>query len=163
MDGDGISELFATCLNDNNECYQLYMLQPYMIVGHDENGIVINDDLADGTASAGGYRGTLYYLPGIGKIHDSAMYAPYGTPSDTVYIMKNGRIELLSSGYFSVDSSDLPDNWSGTWYWNDEIVDENEYNQRLISDLENTTGVALCDINYFGKEEMIKALEEALE
>ncbi|MCR4903175.1 MAG: zinc-ribbon domain-containing protein [Butyrivibrio sp.] len=167
FDGDDIPELFATCLNENNESMQLYMLQPYMIVGHNDDGVVINDDFADGAASAGGYRGTIYYLPGIGKFHDSAEYAPYGGPADRVYAMNYGKIEKTGDGYFEVDENSIPQGEIedfditdyGSWHWNGQVVGKEEYSDNLRSAIENTKGKALCEISCVDKDEMISNLE----
>ncbi len=166
LDGDEVPELFATGAYADED----YMggMQPYLIVGHNEKGDVINDILADGVAGAGGYRGTLYYLPGLGKIHDSAVYAPFGSPSDTIYIMKDGKIDTLVSGYFEVDAGNLPEDIDddfdildyGQWYWDGVPVDEGEYKKHFVEVIENTHGTALCDIDYMGKNEILKVLEE---
>ena len=165
FDLDGIPELIATGSYIDND---MIGMQPYLIVSHNgDKKAVINDLLSDGAASGGGYRGTLYYLPGIGKFHDSAGYAPYGTPADTVYVMKNGQIEILAEGFFSIDDDHLPENSEGfdflnygTWYWNNETVNKDEYYKRLEESIEYTDGIALCDIEYSRAGEIIKELKK---
>ncbi len=164
FDGDDKPELFAT--GSFPDEYYMGGMQPYLIVGRNSEGAVINDVLTDGVASAGGYRGCLYYLPSIGKLHESIAWAPYIAPEDEVYIMKNGKIERFASGYFSVDQESLPDSMSeaddilnyGTWYWNGEPVDNEEYSKLFIEAIENTRGIALCDIECVGKDEILREL-----
>ncbi len=166
LDGDEVPELFATGEYVDEDFFG--GMQPYLIVGNSENRAVVNDIMADGVAGAGGYRGTLYYLPGLGKIHDSAVYAPFGSPSDTIYIMKDGKIDTLVSGYFEVDAGNLPENVDdnfdildyGQWYWDGVPVDEGEYKKLFVEAIENTHGTALCDIDYMSKDEIIKVLED---
>ena len=100
LDGDGIYELFATNSNGKSEDPAM---QPYLVLGHNDDGIVINDFLQDGVAGVGGYRGSLYCLEGHGKIYESAIYAPFGEPSDTVYVLDDGELILSDQGYFEFD------------------------------------------------------------
>ncbi len=163
LDGDNFPELFATGSNSEND---FDSLQHYMIIGHNENGIVVNDELADGVASAGGYRGTLYYIPGIGKLHDSAVFAPYIAPADTVYKMQDGKIDTEASGYFEPDMNVEPegDDWDildhGVWYWDGKEVSYDDYKSKLRSAINNTTGYELNGVNYISKDEMLKKLSE---
>ncbi len=166
LDDDEIPELFAT--GEYVDDSIMGGMQPYLIVGHNESGAVVNDIMADGVAGAGGYRGTLYYLPGLGKLHDSAVYAPFGAPSDTIYLMKDGKIDPLVYGDFEVDVEKLPENMGenddilnyGQWYWDGVPMDEAEYKKQFVAAIENTHGVAVCDIDYMSKDEIIKLLEE---
>jgi hypothetical protein len=167
LDADGQPELFATCTDENRPDAGM---QPYMIVGYNQQGIVMNDEFADGVASAGGYRGTLYYLPGTGKLLDSAVYAPLGLPSDTIYEMKDGAITYTEYGGFNV--TEYPDdtadeNWDpmehGEWEWMDETVSEDEYKQKFLAATENTTGKAMNEIDYMDKESMLKELEKLIQ
>ena len=162
LDGDGTPELFATCTNEQRPDPGM---QPYMIVGHNAEGIVVNDELADGVASAGGYRGTLYYLEGVGKLHDSAAYAPLHEPSDTIYALKDGKIDVEVYGGFEVDrDADLPEGdfdilEYGNWSWDNQEVTQDEYAQKLREATDNTVGKEMYNIEYMDKESMLKELE----
>ncbi len=162
LDGDGVDELFATCIEGEREDESM---QPYMIVGHDNNGTVINDELQDGVAGVGGYRGMLYYLEGKGLLHESMTYAPYGVPADSVYVLKDGRIEICDQGDFSVESASDTDDGSwdpmehGTYTWNGETVTEEEYYGKLNEATQNTEGLPLSEIDWKTKEEILKDLE----
>ncbi|WP_022763587.1 hypothetical protein [Butyrivibrio sp. AD3002] len=166
LDEDGTPELFATCTNENRPDPGM---QPYMIVGYNDQGVVMNDDLGDGVASAGGYRGTLYYLPGTGKLLDSAIQAPLGLPSDTIYEMKDGSINYTQYGGFDV--TEYPDDddynsWDpmehGEWNWMNEPVSEDEYKQKFLEATENTSGIAMSEIDYMDKESILKKLKELM-
>ncbi|MBE5860094.1 MAG: hypothetical protein E7301_08230 [Butyrivibrio sp.] len=164
LDADGTPELFATCTDESRPDPGM---QPYMIVGHNANGIVKNDEFADGVASAGGYRGTLYYIPGTGKLLDSAVNAPLGVPSDTIYEMKDGKIDYTVYGGFEVTEypeDDNYDDWDpmehGEWRWMDETVTEEEYKSKFAEATDNTHGVAMSEIDYMDKDSMLKELEK---
>lgn len=163
LDGDGIYELFATNSNGKSEDPAM---QPYLVLGHNDDGIVINDFLQDGVAGVGGYRGSLYCLEGHGKIYESAIYAPFGEPSDTVYVLDNGELILSDQGYFEFDrsvemSEDLDIFENGEWYWNDKIVSEEEYARNLEKATDNARGYALYDLNWSDKASIKKELKKA--
>lgn len=166
LDGDEIPELICTGSYDDE--YSMFGMQPYLIVGNNENGAVVYDIMTDGVASAGGYRGTLYYLPGLGKLHEYAVSSAFYDPTDTIYTMKDGKIETFAHGEFKVDVNKLPDEMSedddimnyGHWYWDGESVTKDEYKKRFVSAIENTHGIALSDIDYMSRDEIIKALKD---
>ncbi len=161
LDDDGIFELFATCINGDREDPGI---QPYMIASHNDKGVVVNDELQDGVAGAGGYRGTLYYLEGLGILHESAVYAPLGVPADTVYVMEDGRISMTDSGYFTADPESDPyaDDFDplehGEWKWNEKTVTEDEYKKNLRDAIDNTEGKPLCEINWKNRAALLKKL-----
>ncbi len=163
LDGDGMPELFATCIDGERVDPGM---QPYMIVGHYGNDIFINDELADGAAGAGGYRGQLYCLKGVGMLHDSAVYAPLGEPSDTVYVLDQGKIKYKVSGSFEADTDSAPDgdDWDlfehGSWKWDGLTVTEDEYKKKLREATDNTMGFPMCEIDYMDKESMLEVLRE---
>lgn len=163
LDGDGVYELFA--YNSNGYSDDPGMT-PYLVLGHNDDGIVINDFLADGVAGAGGYRGSLYCLEGHGKIHDSAVYAPYGEPADTIYTLEDGELITSDQGYFLVDrtvemSDDQDIFENGDWRWNDHIVSEEEYEKNLEKATDYTDGYALYDINWVDKKTIKTELKKA--
>ena len=163
LDGNGTPELFATCISGKRDDPGI---QPYMVVGQGENGIVVNDELQDGVAGAGGYRGSLYYIEGKGKIYDSAFYAPFGEPADTIYILDNGEIKTLSYGYFEADrtSSIEDEDWDlyehGEWKWNDKVVTEEEYKKKYREAIDNTEGLPMSEIEYIDRDSMLEELKE---
>ncbi len=163
LDGDGTDEFFATCLEGEREDPSI---QPYLIVGHDQNGkVVINEALQDGIAGAGGYRGTLYYLEGMGLLHESMTFAPFGSPADTVYALRDGTIEISDSGEFSVDDFDESEEegWDplehGSWTWNGESVTEEEYYGKLKEATNDTEGLPLCEIEWKNKDTILASLK----
>ena len=168
LDGDGIMELFAANFDGERDDPGIC---PYMIVAQDVTGEpVINDDLLfDGVAGAGGYRGSLYLLEGMGRLREVAFYAPLGTPADTIYVMEDGTIEILDYGYFETDSwGDLgdtsADDWDlfehGEWKWNDKVVTEEEYDSNLEADLRGARETAFSDLNWLSKEKVLQELKK---
>ena len=159
LDGDDYPELVAT--NADSRTRVDGGMQCYLIVDYHENSLVINE-IADGVASAGGYRGEKYFIPEKGILYDRAMWAPYGTPGDTVYIMEDGKVKEKDYGYFEPDSDyEYPDNMEkGIWYWNEEVVTEEEYNNKLNDATNNLSGKAFCEINYLDKDSMTSELFE---
>ncbi len=162
LDGDGMAELFATCLEGEREDPGI---QPYMIAGQDQSGkVVINDELRDGVAGAGGYRGTLYYLEDMGLLHESMTYAPFGSPADTVYAFRNGTIEVSDTGEYSVDDFDGADEegWDplahGTWTWNGETLTEEEYYGKLKEATNDTEGLPFEGIDWKDKDTILESL-----
>ena len=161
LDGDGVFELFATCIDGQREDPGL---QPYVIVGHNEAGLVLNDELYDGVAGAGGYRGVLSYLEGKGKLHESMVFAPFGEPADRVYSLKDGKIAETDLGEFTADrSADMTgEDWdlfkNGVWRWNGKTVTEEEYNKNLKEATDNTEGKALCETDWLNKDAVLAEL-----
>ncbi len=161
LDGDGVNELFATFIDGKREDPGI---QPYMIVGYN-NTAIINDELQDGVAGAGGYRGTLYYLEGKGILHESMVYAPFGTPADTIYALKDGKIEIMGQGGFTVDdfAGSEDEGWDplehGSWTWNGQNVTEEEYNGKVREATNDTEGLPMSEIDWKSKEDIQKELE----
>ena len=161
LDGDGVNELFATFIDGEREDPGI---QPYMIVGYN-NTAIINDELQDGVAGAGGYRGTLYYLEGKGILHESMVYAPFGTPADTIYALKDGKIEIMGQGEFTVDdfAGSEDEGWDplehGSWTWNGQNVTEEEYNGKVREATNDTEGLPMSEIDWKSKEDIQKELE----
>ncbi len=163
LDGDGVCELFATCIDGERFDEGI---QPYMIAGYNNSGTVVNDDLQDGVAGAGGYRGTLYYLEGKGLLHESMTYAPFGIPADTVYVLNDGKIEVSDQGSFSLDSyeNSEEEGWDpldhGSWIWNEKTVTEEDYKENLRKATENTTGLPLSEIKWKNKDTILEELKK---
>ena len=161
LDGDGIYELFATCIKGEREDESI---QPYMIVGHNNDETVINDELQDGVAGAGGYRGTLYYFEGKGILHESMTFAPFGLPADTIYVLNNGKLEISDQGEFSVDSynDEEDEEWDplehGSWAWNEQTVTEGEYNEKLKEATRAMEGFPVSEIEWKDKDVILKEL-----
>ena len=165
LDEDGVFELFATCIDGRREDPGL---QPYLIIGHNNAGAVLNDGLFDGVAGAGGYRGVLFYLEGKGKLHESMTFAPFGEPADRVYSLTDGKITETDLGEFTADrAADLySDDWdlfkNGEWKWNGKTVTEEEYSKNLKEATGNAEGKALCDIDWVSKETMLGELKSLM-
>lgn len=157
LDGDDYPELVATHADSQTRIDG--GMQCYLIVDFCENSLVINE-IADGVASAGGYRGEKYYIPKKGIIYDRAMWAPYGTQSDSVYEMEEGKIKEKDYGYFAPDvDSEYPDNLEkGIWYWNEKVVTEEEYNDNLNAATDNLSGKAFCKTYYLDKDSILSEL-----
>ena len=157
LDGDDYPELVATHADSQTRVDG--GMQCYLIVDFCDNALVINE-IADGVASAGGYRGEKYFIPEKGIIYDRAMWAPYGTPSDSVYEMEDGTVKEKDYGYFAPDvDSEYPDNLeNGIWYWNEKVVTEEEYNDNLNAATDNLSGKAFCEIYYLDKDSIISEL-----
>ena len=155
LDGDGIFELFATCIDGDREDPGI---QPYMIVGHKDEDVIKNDELFDGVAGAGGYRGALYYLEGKGKLHESMIFAPMGEPADRVLSLKDGEITETDIGEFTADrTSDMyGDDWDlfehGEWKWNGRTVTEDEYKNSLRDATDNMQGKPLSEIDWMSRK-----------
>ncbi len=163
LDGDGVNELFATCIEGEREDPGI---QPYMIVGYNADGAVKNEELQDGVAGAGGYRGNLYYLEGKGILHESMVFAPFGVPADSIYAIKDGSIEIRDMGEFVLDSANIPEDgeWNpleyGSWTWNGENLSEEEYNNKVNEATDNTEGLPMSEIDWKSKDEILKELEK---
>ena len=166
LDGDGVFELFATCIDGEREDPGI---QPYMIVGHKDEEVIKNDELYDGVAGAGGYRGALYYLEGKGKLHESMLFAPLGEPSDRVYTLKDGEIVDTDMGEFVADrTSDMSaDDWdlyeNGKWHWNGKTVTEDEYKNKLREATDNMQGKPLAEIDWMSRERLQKKLQSMID
>lgn len=157
LDGDDSPEMIVTSLN---ECSPTDGLQHYLVLDNTDSGLVINE-MADGVASAGGYRGTLYYLPGSAVIYDMSVSAPYGAPGFTLYKAENGKINYVESGYFNPDheaGADAMD--QGEWYWGSDVVTQEEYDSKVDELSESQSGIAFNEIQYMDKDSMMKELNK---
>ena len=134
VDGDETPEMIVTC---KDQVGSVDNLQHYLILDNTDNGLVITE-LADGVASAGGYRGTLYYLPGKSTIYDISNSAPYAAPGFTLYKSENGKIEYVESAYFDPEPDAGEDALEhGKWYWGTDEVTKEEYDEKLNEKTEN--------------------------
>ena len=160
LDSDTDPELIATISNpdrfDNG-------MQTYVTVDFEKDRFFINE-IHDGVAGAGGYRGDKYYIPGKGIIYDISYDAPYGAPGSSIYVYEVGILELKEYGYLSPNADyEYPKNLEiGTWYWCDNEVTEKEYDYKLKNSTLNFSGQALKKIEYMDKESFLKLLSEKL-
>ena len=159
MDGDYERELIATISNPDNR-YD-YGIQPYVIVDFEDNCICVNET-GDGVASAGGYRGDKYYIPGKGIIYDISYDAPYNAPGSSVYEYKKGILEQREYGYLSPNADyEYPKNLEiGTWYWCGNEVTEKDYETKLRTATMNFAGEPFNKIDFVDKEEILSLLPE---
>ena len=137
-------------------------LQNYMLLTFSNAGAVLDEDsLRDGVASAGGYRGTLYYVPNSGTIYEEIRYAPYNNPSDKVYLLDNGQIFLYASGYTEpTEEYEGPEDTDHlVWFWNSEEVGADDYESSLKELTQEFTGVPFFNIEYVDKATMLSQLE----
>ncbi len=137
-------------------------LQNYMLLTFSNAGAVLDEDsLRDGIAGAGGYRGTLYYVPNSGTIYEEIRYAPYNNPSDKVYLLDNGQIFLYASGYTEpTEEYEGPDDTDHlVWFWNSEEVSADDYECSLKELTQEFTGIPFFNIEYVDKATMLSQLE----
>lgn len=157
IDEDEEPELIVTSFSDFGTTDGL---QHYLILDNTDEGLMINE-LTDGVASAGGYRGTLYYIPNKSVIYDISMSAPYGAPVFTLYKSENGKIELEDSACFNPEPGEGEDPMeNGSWYWGNEVVTQEEYESKLDEATESQSGIALNQIDYMDKDSIISELEK---
>lgn len=157
LDGDDSQEMIITCKNETSPDDGL---QHYLILDNTDSGLVINE-MADGVAAVGGYRGTLYYLPGSAVIYDMSVSAPYGAPGFTLYKAENGKINYVESGYFNPDheaGADAMD--QGEWYWGSDVVTQEEFDSKVDELSESQSGIAFNEIQYMDKDSMMKELNK---
>ena len=139
-------------------------LKEYMIITHSNAGAEVNEDLRDGVAGAGGYRGTLYYVPQSGILYECTADAPYNNPCDYVYLLDNGHLTLYATGRTEImDGYEGPDDTEHlTWYWNDAVVTPDEYKEKLNAETKNLSGDALSSLFFVDKESMLSRLEKTI-
>lgn len=136
-------------------------MQSYVIVDYENNHYCINE-VRDGVASAGGYRGEKFYIMNSGIIYDISSDAPYHAPGASVYEYVNGKLEYKEGGYLEPSPDyEYPDNLeNGTWYWNDEEITKEEYEEKVRAYTEHVASEALGKISYLSKDDMLKFLME---
>ena len=162
FDGDADPELIATNTDEMGRVDG--GMQCYLIVDYTGDGFHIMET-SDGVASAGGYRGTKYYVPGAGIVYDLSNDAPLGAPGASIFTYQNGTLEYTNGGYLQADYElEYPECVEkGTWYWDDEEVTEEEYNEKLNAITEDQSGIALAGIHYGTREQFLSGLKaEAL-
>ena len=139
-------------------------LKEYMIITRSNAGAELNEGLRDGVASAGGYRGTLYYVPQMGILYERTFNAPLNNPCDNVYLPDNGHITLYAAGRTEVtdDYAGPDDKEHMIWYWNDVEVSPEEYEEKLNEETMNLSGDALSSLFYVDRESMLSRLEKSI-
>lgn len=157
FDGDNSKELIITnrSLDRPDPSMQYYLIADW----HD--GKIVLSELADGVATAGGYRGTKYYVPGKGIIYDMSISAPYGNPGFSVYELSEGKFEYSAGGYLEPDPDDhIPGEYDkGTLYWEGKEVSVEEFKEFEAEYSDNYSGIALGDVDYLDIESMLEKLE----
>ncbi len=159
FDNDDIPDIIvsSTELNMNG-------LKEYKIITRSRAGAEVNEDLADGVASAGGYRGDLYYVPQMGILYENTHNAPENNPADYVYLLDDGHLTLYATGHTEVlDGYEGPDDKEHMkWFWNDQEVSAEEYEKKLNEETMNLSGDALSSLFYVDKESMLGRLEKTI-
>ncbi|MCR5249533.1 MAG: hypothetical protein K6E50_02875 [Lachnospiraceae bacterium] len=159
LDDDDFPEIFITTdeLTANG-------LHQYMLITHSNAGAELIEDLEDGVAGAGGYRGMLFYVPSFSVVYENYSSAPYNNPGDNVFLLDNGHLSLYASGYTEVlDGYEGPgDNEHLSWFWNDEEVTAEEYENKLNEETLYLTGFAFESVDCMSKDTMIERLEEQM-
>lgn len=159
FDGDDFPDIIVSStvpgLND---------LKEYLVITRSRAGAEVNEDLRDGVASAGGYRGDLYYVPQNGILYERTYNAPANNPGDYVYLLDDGRLSLYATG-----RTEITDGYTGpddkehlTWFWNDTEVTAEEYEKKLNEETMNLSGDALATLFYVDKESMLSRLEKSM-
>ena len=140
-------------------------LREYQIITRSRAGAEVNDDLRDGVASAGGYRGDLYYVPSAGILYERTFNAPLNNPGDYVYLLDDGHLTLYATGRTEVtDGYEGPDDKEHmTWFWNDEEVSAEEYEKKLMEETNNLSGDALSSLFYVDRESMLNRLSKTID
>lgn len=160
IDGDGSEELIATNLDpDRFESSMQY----YLVVGYYDGSLRISE-LRDGVASAGGYRGTVSYLPGEGVIYDDWISAPDGNPGFTYYKLENGEVLNEGGGYLEPDQDyEYPESFeNGTWTWGALVVTEEEFNDYVKEITKDDSGIPLSSIGYISQAQMLDELQKMI-
>ena len=140
-------------------------LNEYMIITRSKAGAELNEGLSDGVASAGGYRGTFYYVPQTGILYERTNNAPENNQVDYVYLLDDGHVTLYATGRTEVlDGYSGPDDTEHMkWYWNDVEVSPEEYEEKLNAETNNLAGDALSSLPYVDKESMLNRLEKTID
>ena len=135
-------------------------LNNYLIITYSNAGAEINEDLRDGVASAGGYRGSLYYVPGTGTVYELINEAPNNNPSCQVSLLDNGHLYLYASGWTEVlEGYEGPDDKEHLkWFCNSDEVSAEEYEENLNEATNNLTGTAFYSIEFMDKTTMLNML-----
>ncbi len=157
FDGDDLPEVFVSSTElDMND------LKEYLLIAHSRAGAEVNDDLRDGVAGAGGYRGDLYYVPHKGILYENTYSAPFNNPGDYIYLLDDGRLTLYASERTEVmDDYEGPDDVEHmTWFWNDEEITPEEYEKKLNEETMNLSGDALSSLSYVDRESTLNKLAE---
>lgn len=158
FDGDNSDELIVTNRSDDRPEAGM---QYYLIIDWYDGKIEITE-LEDGVASAGGYRGTKYYIPGKGIIYDVSVSAPYGNPGFDVYELSEGKFKHSAGGYVDPDPDyDNPGEYDkGTLYWDGKEVSVEKFKELEAEYSDNYSGIALEEIDYLEKERILEILEK---
>ncbi|MBP5607691.1 MAG: hypothetical protein J6X66_05415 [Lachnospiraceae bacterium] len=159
FDNDSFPDVFISSTEpDMND------LKEYKIITRSRAGAELNEGLADGVAGAGGYRGTLYYVPQSGILYEITANAPLNNPGSNIYLLDDGHLNLYATGYTEVtDDYTGPDDYDHmTWFWNNEEVTHEEYEKKLNEETLNQSGDALSSLFYVDRESMLNRLSKQM-
>jgi hypothetical protein len=155
-------EGFPSVLITSSEMDPALDLQDYMLLTYSNAGAYLNEEgLRDGVASAGGYRGNLYYVPYTGIIYEDACYAPYGNPCNKIYLLDNGQLFEYADGYTEVlEGYEGPEDTEHLQYfWNVEEVSAEQYEENVKNETNNYAGIEFYGLDYLDKATIMGHLE----
>ncbi|MCR4648289.1 MAG: hypothetical protein K5776_04340 [Lachnospiraceae bacterium] len=157
LDGDEVLDLVAT--NTDPDRFDAGM-QCYVIVTIRDGKLAISE-IVDGVASAGGYRGSKYYIEGEGVIYDESIQAPYGAPGFSVFeLADDGVIIPVNGAYFEPDEDFDGDLEKGKWFWDSEEVSSEKIDEIISSYTEMGHCIAFSGIDYVDKETILNTLSK---
>ena len=155
-------EGFPSILITSSEMDPAFDLQDYMLLTYSNAGALLNEEgLRDGVASAGGYRGNLYYIPYTGIIYEDACYAPYGNPCNKIYLLDNGQLFEYADGYTEVlEGYEGPEDTEHLQYfWNVEEVSAEQYAENMKNETNDYAGIEFYGLDYVDKATIMGQLE----
>jgi hypothetical protein len=145
LDGDKVPELIGYYSDEG--------MDYYIVCAYDGKNVV-TQEVQEGVASVGGFRGSLLYMPKKGKIWSNSISAGTGAEYDAVYVLKNGKFKSAASG-----SSEYGLNGKKQYIWNDKRVSKKNYNKNLKKSFNTSKGKTFTSLKYISKSNMKKKLK----
>lgn len=145
LDGDKVPELIGH--------YSVEYLDYYIVCSYDGKNVV-TQEFQEGVATAGGFRGSLLYIPKKGKILSSSFLAGTGDANDDIYALKKGKFKRVAAG-----ESGYEFNGDQHYTWNNKKVSKKNYNKKLKKVFNKSKGKSFTSLKYISKSKMKKKLK----
>lgn len=146
IDKDDVCELVAHRVN------ALSYLDEYLILTN-VNGTLVSESIADGVASAGGYRGSYSFIPKKGKMYQYSWSSGTGEKYHSVYTFKKGKINEIHCGTETYNPYPKV-----KYQWNNKTVSKKKFKASLKKAINTKKTKAFNQLHYRNRTKIKKAI-----
>ncbi len=146
INNDNIPELLAVNIPkneyDNNGTWEFAL---YTVKNKKVKNLA---GFSSGVASAGGFRGNVFYIPRENRIYESYISSGTGEGTDIIYQMKGGALQRLGQGSFSLAT--------GGNAWNGQVVSADSYRMSIAGLFDLNRAKSFEEIKFMTKKKIKK-------